>query len=83
MRPGTQADNDQYIPRALLLDLEPRVVNMIQSSEHRQLFNPENVFVAPHGGGAGNNWASGKLGGCIPALSNMSLKSNVGRLRTG
>ncbi len=23
------------------------------------LFNPENVFVAEEGGGAGNNWASG------------------------
>ncbi|CAM9141407.1 unnamed protein product [Ascophyllum nodosum] len=51
-----QADDDHYIPRALLLDLEPRVINMIQSDEYRHLFNPENVF---EGGGAGNNWASG------------------------
>eukprot|EP00618_Florenciella_parvula_P006894 CAMPEP_0119491762 /NCGR_PEP_ID=MMETSP1344-20130328/16525_1 /TAXON_ID=236787 /ORGANISM="Florenciella parvula, Strain CCMP2471" /LENGTH=483 /DNA_ID=CAMNT_0007527033 /DNA_START=135 /DNA_END=1586 /DNA_ORIENTATION=+ len=54
-----QADDDKYIPRSLLLDLEPRVVNQIQTSEHRHLFNPENIFVAPEGGGAGNNWASG------------------------
>ena len=25
----------------------------------RNLFNPENVFLSDHGGGAGNNWASG------------------------
>jgi hypothetical protein len=56
-----QADDDKYIPRSLLLDLEPRVVNQIQTSEHRHLFNPENIFVAPEGGGAGNNWASGTL----------------------
>ncbi|KAJ1454784.1 tubulin gamma chain [Pelagophyceae sp. CCMP2097] len=54
-----QADDDRYIPRALLLDLEPRVVNNIQTSQHRNLFNPENIFVAKEGGGAGNNWASG------------------------
>ena len=54
-----QADDDRFVPRALLLDLEPRVVHSIQTSVHRDLFNPENVFVAREGGGAGNNWASG------------------------
>ena len=45
------------VPRALLLDLEPRVVNSIRTSQHRDLFNPENIFVSKEGGGAGNNWA--------------------------
>lgn len=54
-----QADDEHYIPRALLIDLEPRVLHGIQASEYRNLYNPENVFVAPGGGGAGNNWASG------------------------
>lgn len=54
-----QADDDQYIPRALLIDLEPRVINTIQNSDYRNLYNPENIFVAPSGGGAGNNWGSG------------------------
>ncbi len=36
-----------------------RVINGIQAGEVRQLFNPENVFLSDHGGGAGNNWASG------------------------
>ncbi|KAG0608657.1 hypothetical protein M758_8G122400 [Ceratodon purpureus] len=54
-----QADDEHYIPRALLIDLEPRVINSIQNSEYRNLCNHENVFVSDHGGGAGNNWASG------------------------
>ncbi|KAG7349561.1 tubulin/FtsZ family, GTPase domain containing protein [Nitzschia inconspicua] len=55
-----QSDDDRYIPRALLLDLEPRVVNKVANiGPYRNLFNPENVFVAEEGGGAGNNWASG------------------------
>ena len=54
-----QADDDKYVPRALLLDLEPRVVQSLQVSDYRSLFNPENIFVSEEGGGAGNNWASG------------------------
>ena len=48
------------VPRALLVDLEPRVVNKLtRQGAYRNLFNEENVFIAPDGGGAGNNWASG------------------------
>lgn len=77
-----QADDERFIPRALLLDLEPRyavnnafptqccnllldncsccrVINGIQNSDIKNLFNPENIFMSDHGGGAGNNWASG------------------------
>jgi tubulin gamma len=64
-----QADDDHYIPRALLFDLEPRVrslspdmqvINSIQTSDSRNLYNPENFFMSADGGGAGNNWASGE-----------------------
>jgi hypothetical protein len=54
-----QADDQHYIPRALLMDLEPRVINGIQNSEYKNLFNHENIYLSEHGGGAGNNWASG------------------------
>lgn len=54
-----QADDEHYVPRALLLDLEPRVINSIQTSTQRSLFNTENFFTSAHGGGAGNNWANG------------------------
>ncbi len=36
-----------------------RVINSIQTSDIRNLFNPENIYVSKEGGGAGNNWASG------------------------
>jgi len=54
-----QADNDHYIPRALLIDLEPRVVNSIKNGNYRSLYNPENFFISEEGGGAGNNWGVG------------------------
>lgn len=54
-----QADDQHYIPRALLMDLEPRVINGIQTGEFRDLYNQENVFISSDGSGAGNNWASG------------------------
>lgn len=54
-----QADDDHYIPRAVLLDLEPRVIHTIMSSPYAKLYNPENIYLSKDGGGAGNNWASG------------------------
>ncbi|XP_037950225.1 tubulin gamma-1 chain-like [Teleopsis dalmanni] len=54
-----QADDNRYVPRAILLDLEPRVISTIKSSEYAKLYNVENIYLSKHGGGAGNNWASG------------------------
>ncbi|KAI3710806.1 hypothetical protein L2E82_40600 [Cichorium intybus] len=51
-----QADDQHYIPRALLMDLEPRVINQIQTGEYRDLYNHENIFVSQEGAGARNNW---------------------------
>jgi len=58
-----QADDMHYIPRAVLIDLEPRVIERIQKSEYNQLYNPENIWMPKNGGGAGNNWASGHAQG--------------------
>ncbi|XP_056672697.1 tubulin gamma-1 chain-like isoform X3 [Monodelphis domestica] len=56
---ATRADDEHYIPRAVLLDLEPRVIHSILNSPYAKLYNPENIYLSEHGGGAGNNWASG------------------------
>lgn len=32
-----QADDEHYIPRAVLLDLEPRVINTIKNSEYAKV----------------------------------------------
>ena len=54
-----QADDDHYIPRSVLIDLEPRVINSIQSSDFKHFYNPENIFISKEGSGAGNCWATG------------------------
>jgi tubulin gamma len=54
-----QADDDRFVPRAILMDLEPRVVNATLNSPYGKLFNAENIFLSREGGGAGNNWAQG------------------------
>ena len=54
-----QSDDTRYIPRAILLDLEPRVLNSIQSSAYKNIYNPENFYIHKSGTGAGNNWGMG------------------------
>ncbi|KAL5392280.1 gamma-tubulin [Paraphaeosphaeria sporulosa] len=54
-----QSDDTRYIPRAILLDLEPRVLNSIQSSAYKNIYNPENFYIHKEGTGAGNNWGAG------------------------
>lgn len=54
-----QADDDHFVPRSILLDLEPGVIDSIRRSEYRNFHNPENFFVSSDSSGAGNNWASG------------------------
>ncbi|KAI5192568.1 tubulin beta [Nematocida sp. AWRm77] len=47
----------KYVPRVVLVDLEPGTMNAIRSSKFGQLYRPENFI---HGqSGAGNNWAKG------------------------
>eukprot|EP00043_Microstomoeca_roanoka_P008585 m.82624 g.82624 ORF g.82624 m.82624 type:complete len:455 (-) comp14308_c1_seq1:19-1383(-) len=59
-----QADDDHYIPRAVLVDLEPRVIDAIRgSSATKNLYNPENFFCSSDGSGAGNIWARGYSNG--------------------
>jgi tubulin gamma len=41
-----QADDDHYVPRSLLIDLEPRVINTIQNGPYGKLYNPENIFIS-------------------------------------
>jgi len=51
-------DLGNFVPRAILIDLEPRVINHVQS-KYNHVFNPENIYIDSSGGGAGNNWATG------------------------
>lgn len=56
---------DKYVPRAVLVDLEPGTMDAIRSSPLGGLFRPDNFVFGQSG--AGNNWAKGRE--CIPSLS--------------
>lgn len=58
-----QADDEHYVPRAILVDLEPRVIQSVTGGAFSNFYNPENVFMSPQGGGAGNNWSNGHHAG--------------------
>ncbi|KAL9624868.1 MAG: hypothetical protein Q9160_000915 [Pyrenula sp. 1 TL-2023] len=58
-----QSDDTRYIPRAILLDLEPRVIESIQTGPYKNIYNPENFYIGGAGTGAGNNWAAGYAAG--------------------
>ena len=47
------------MPQVLMFASDDRVIRGIQNSDIKNLFNPENIYMSDHGGGAGNNWASG------------------------
>ncbi len=42
-----------------MIDLEPRVINGIQTGPYKNIYNPENFFVGKNGVGAANNWGDG------------------------
>ncbi|MCJ1349263.1 gamma-tubulin [Peltigera leucophlebia] len=58
-----QSDDTRYIPRAILLDLEPRVIQGIQNGPYKNIYNPENFFIGSQGSGAANSWATGYAAG--------------------
>jgi tubulin beta len=52
-----QSMNGRYVPRAVLVDLEPSTLDFIRGGLYGQLFRPDNF--AYGNPGAGNNWATG------------------------
>ncbi|CAO3659399.1 unnamed protein product [Umbelopsis vinacea] len=52
-----EGNRGKYVPRAVLVDLEPGVMNSIRSSKLAHLFHPDNFIYG--NSGAGNSWAKG------------------------
>jgi len=52
-----EAAGPKYVPRAILVDLEPGVIDGIKAGPLGALFRPDNMVHAQSG--AGNNWAKG------------------------
>jgi len=53
----TEAKSGRYVPRGILVDLEPGTMHTIKSSTYGKLFKPDNMISSQSG--AGNNWAKG------------------------
>ncbi|KAG6496574.1 hypothetical protein ZIOFF_044442 [Zingiber officinale] len=52
-----EASGGRYVPRAVLMDLEPGTMDSVQSGSFGQVFRPDNFVFGQSG--AGNNWAKG------------------------
>jgi len=52
-----EAQGGKYVPRALMIDLEPGTMDSIRGSPYGALFKPDNFIYGQSG--AGNNWAKG------------------------
>merc|ERR1711915_752275 len=52
-----EAGNARYVPRAVLVDLEPGTMDSIRAGPYGQTFRPDNFVFGQSG--AGNNWAKG------------------------
>ncbi|XP_035791003.1 tubulin beta chain-like isoform X2 [Anopheles aquasalis] len=53
----TEVNGNKYVPRAVLIDLEPGTMDSVRQSPYGALFRPDNFVYAQSG--AGNNWAKG------------------------
>ena len=49
---------NKYVPRAVLVDLEPGTMDSVRSGPLGSLFRPDNFVFGQSG--AGNNWAKGR-----------------------
>jgi tubulin beta len=52
-----EAASRKYVPRAVLIDLEPGTMDAVRAGPFGQLFRPDNFVFGQSG--AGNNWAKG------------------------
>lgn len=52
-----EVNGNKYVPRAVLVDLEPGTMDSVRSSPYGKLFRPDNFVYGQSG--AGNNWAKG------------------------
>ncbi|KAJ9565368.1 hypothetical protein OSB04_001334 [Centaurea solstitialis] len=52
-----EASGGRFVPRAVLMDLEPGTMDSLRSGAYGQIFRPDNFVFGQSG--AGNNWAKG------------------------
>ena len=80
-----EATGGRYVPRAVLMDLEPGTMDSVRAGPFGQLFRPDNFVFGQTG--AGNNWAKARLkkqtSGCREYLGEgrLGLPGQVWELR--
>jgi len=52
-----EGSESRYVPRAILMDLEPGTMDSVRAGSYGQIFKPDNFVFGQSG--AGNNWAKG------------------------
>ncbi|CAH0406219.1 unnamed protein product [Chilo suppressalis] len=53
----SEGTNCKYVPRAVLVDLEPSTMDSVRAGPFGRIFRPDNIVYGDSG--AGNNWAKG------------------------
>ncbi len=53
-----EVGNNKYVPRAVMVDLEPGTMDSLRSGALGGMFRPDNYVFGQNG--AGNNWAKGR-----------------------
>merc|ERR1712032_1478461 len=73
-----EATGGRYVPRAVLMDLDPGTMDSVRAGPFGQLFRPDNFVFGQTG--AGNNWAKGHYPKVLSSSTPSSM-SSVRRLR--
>lgn len=63
----TEVNGNKYVPRAVLVDLEPGTMDSVRQSPYGALFRPDNFVYAQSG--AGKNYVSIVVSGYIVPLT--------------
>lgn len=63
-----EVGSNKYVPRAVLVDLEPGTMDSVRSGPLGSLFRPDNFVFGQNG--AGNNWAKGRE---LPLRSDLTV----------
>ena len=65
-----EASGGKYVPRAVLVDLEPGTMDSVRSGPYGAIFRPDNFVFGQSG--AGNNWAKVSI-----LLNGVLLRENL------
>ena len=72
-----EASGGRYVPRAVLMDLEPGTMDSVRAGPFGRIFRPDNFVFGQSG--AGNNWAKGHYTEGAELIDSIQARANVPR----